>query len=178
MLFGKVRLNQSISWLCFDVEDNFIFRPVSYVFKTTSYHLLLSKWTRTDGVIVSVPMIAVIGVVETSTPERQTSPPFVSSPIQLNQMRELSKKTVKFCQKKNFFIFRILNIWEVQRLTCTCFLSYRLILRYVSKLVNAWKFFLNLGCQRWLSNVSLSELPIQTPPSLASVAGFTRNCCK
>ena len=97
MLFGKVRLNQSISWLCFDVEDNFM-QPVSYVFKTTSYPLLLSKWYRTDGVIVSVQMIAVIGVVETSTPERQTSPPFVSSPIQLNQMRELSKKTVKFCQ--------------------------------------------------------------------------------
>ena len=74
----------------------------SYVFKTTSNPLLLSKWYRTDGVIVSVPMIAVIGVVETSTPERQTSPPFVSSPIQLNQMRELSKKTVKFCQKKTF----------------------------------------------------------------------------
>ena len=80
-------------------------QPVSYVFKTTSYPLLLSKkWYRTDGVIVSVQMIAVIGVVETSTPERQTSPPFVSSPIQLNQMRELSKKTVKFCQKKLFYL--------------------------------------------------------------------------
>ena len=69
-----------------------------------------------DGVIVSVQMIAVIGVVETSTPERQTSPPFVSSPIQLNQMRELSKKTVKFCQT-NCFIFRVLKIFEFQRLT-------------------------------------------------------------
>ena len=65
----------------------------------------------TDGVIVSVPMIAVIGVVETSTPERQTSPPFVSSPIQLNQMRELSKKTVKFCKKKSleYLIFSNFN---------------------------------------------------------------------
>ena len=142
MLFGKVRLNQRISWLCFDIEDNIIFRPVSYVFKTTSYPLLLSKWYRTDGVIVSVQMIAVIGVVETSTPERQTSPPFVSSPIHLNQMHKLSKKTVKFCQKKTFLSLEYLIFSNFK-----CFFFYRLILRYESDLYReTWQTFENPRC--------------------------------
>ena len=162
MLFGKVRLNQSISWLCFDVEDNFM-QPVSYVFKTTSYYLLLWKWYRTDGVIVSVPMIAVIGVVETSTPERQTSPPFVSSPIQLNQMRDLSKKTVKFCQ-----FFLSLEYLMFSNFKCFFLLSTNIEIwewLFSGNMANVWKSkmlinFLNLGSQRWLSNVSsVCELP-------------------